>query len=79
MCTEGSCAVRPVMPIALTHALVLGSDRRIQRTASTGDEIEVLRVADGVHLDQVEVVGLEPLQASSKVRRPVWVTRNIRS
>ena len=51
-----------------------------------GDQVQFLQVADGVEVDQVQVVGPEPLQAvvdlgpgASRSRRPVLVARKIRS
>jgi hypothetical protein len=40
-----------------------GPDHRLQRPARPEYEIELVQVADGVDLEEVEAVGLEPLQA----------------
>ena len=46
------------------QALLPGPDDRLQRPAGPGDQVQLLEVADGVDLDEVEPVGLEPFQAA---------------
>ena len=52
------------------HALVAGAYGGLQRAAHAGDEVEVLQLADGVHLDQVQPVGL---QAFEGLLRDGWL------
>jgi len=46
----------------LGQALLLGSDCRLQRAALLGAAVEVVEVADGVQLDQVDLISLQPLE-----------------
>ena len=65
--------------------LLPGPDRGLERAAGPVP-VQLLQVADRVQLDQVDVVGLQPLQAAVDlgpggvaVPRPVLVARKIRS
>ena len=50
------------------QALVPGPERGLQRAARAGDPVELVQVADGVQLEQVDVVGLQPLEAAVDLR-----------
>ena len=50
-------------PDRTRQPLVPGPDHRLQRPSRTGDQVQLLDVADGMDLDEVEAVGLQPLQA----------------
>ncbi len=61
--------VRGVVPVAgdpdgAREALLLGADDGFEGAALRRAAVQVVQVADGVQLDQVDVVGLQPLQAS---------------
>ena len=51
-------------PDRTRQPLVPGPDHRLQRPARPGDQLQLLQVTDGVDLDEVKAVGLEPLQAA---------------